>query len=88
MIEIHYSDQFKRRYKQKIKSKRLKNDVLEAIETFKQQPESKAINDHQLNRKLYKFRSFSVDDDYRIVYLEKEDYIVFIDIGTHEQVYQ
>ena len=73
MIEIHYSDQFKRRYKQ-----RLKKDVLEAIQTFKQERESRAINDHQLNRKLYKFRSFSVDDDY----------IVFIDIGTHEQVYQ
>jgi len=32
--------------------------------------------------------SFDVDADCRVVYIEREDDFLFLDIGTHEEVYQ
>lgn len=34
------------------------------------------------------FRAFSINNEYRVVYKEKKDVFVFLDVGTHEQVYQ
>jgi len=88
MINIRFSNHFKHRYKQRIaKNHKLKKEFFSAIEIFKEERQSRSINDHRLNRKQYQFRSFSIDEDYRIVYLEKRDYILFVDVGTHEEVY-
>lgn len=89
MSKIRFSNQFKQRYKRRIsKNPKLVKDFFEALEIFETVKNSRAINDHQLNRKMYKYRAFSVNDDYRVTYLEKDDHYLFVDIGTHEQVYQ
>ena len=40
-----------------------------------------------LKRKCLDFRSFSVNEDIRVIYRETKTGITFLDIGTHEQVY-
>lgn len=45
------------------------------------------LNDHALTGKLVGKRAFSIAGDMRIIYVELEDAIVFLDIGTHNQVY-
>lgn len=45
------------------------------------------LHDHALTGKLAGKRAFSVAGDMRVVYIELEDSIVFLDIGSHNQVY-
>ena len=45
------------------------------------------INDHPLTGDLQGRRSFSITADIRVIYIEMEDNIIFLDIGTHNQVY-
>ena len=45
------------------------------------------LNDHPLTGKLVGKRAFSIAGDIRVIYVELADAYVFIDIGTHNQVY-
>jgi addiction module RelE/StbE family toxin len=45
------------------------------------------LNDHPLTGKLKGLRAFSVGGDVRVVYQEAENYYLFLDIGSHNQVY-
>jgi addiction module RelE/StbE family toxin len=45
------------------------------------------LNDHPLTGKLKGLRAFSVGGDVRAVYQETEDHYLFLDIGSHNQVY-
>lgn len=46
------------------------------------------LNDHALTGHLAGKRAFSVSGDIRVVYAETDEAIIFVDIGTHNQVYQ
>ena len=88
MIDVRYSDQFKRRYKQRIaKNDKLKKEFIEILETFKADRESPILNDHQLENKMFYFRAFSVNDEYRVIYILKGEIAIFTNVGTHEEVY-
>jgi addiction module RelE/StbE family toxin len=45
------------------------------------------INDHALTGDLQGRRAFSVTADIRVVHIEFEDKIIFLDVGTHNRVY-
>lgn len=45
------------------------------------------LHDHALSGKLKSRRAFSVSGDIRVIYEELEEAYVFLDIGTHSQVY-
>lgn len=45
------------------------------------------LDDHSLTGSLAGKRAFSITGDIRVVYVELDDAYVFIDIGTHNQVY-
>jgi addiction module RelE/StbE family toxin len=45
------------------------------------------LNDHALSGNLQGRRAFSISGDIRIIYVEFEDRIIFLDIGTHNQIY-
>ena len=45
------------------------------------------INDHMLTGDMQGRRAFSITGDIRVVYIEFEDKIIFIDIGSHNQLY-
>lgn len=46
------------------------------------------LNDHALAGKLIGKRSFSIAGDIRVIYIVTDNTIVFLDIGTHSQVYR
>jgi len=46
------------------------------------------LNDHALTGALVGRRSFSITADIRVIYVETADAIIFLDIGTHAQVYR
>lgn len=45
------------------------------------------LNDHSLKGKKLGLRSFSVTGDIRVVYKEMGEAYIFLDVGTHNQVY-
>lgn len=81
--------QFIKSYDKRIaKNAKLVTKVLERLALFKKDPSNPLLKDHSLTGKKSHLRAFWVTGDIRIVYLpisEKE--VIFIDIGSHNQVY-
>jgi addiction module RelE/StbE family toxin len=63
--------------------------VNDALELFKENPFAPKLRNHALSGKYNKIRSISVGGDIRLHYYEKDDKvtIIFIEIGTHSQLY-
>jgi mRNA-degrading endonuclease YafQ of YafQ-DinJ toxin-antitoxin module len=99
MTEVAFSSSFKRAFKRRIKG----NAVLEArfwekLEIFRNNPFDQRLRTHKLSGRLkdlwrgtrYELPSqcFSIEYDLRIVFSFLEgDRALFIEIGTHEEVY-
>ncbi|MHB8443435.1 MAG: type II toxin-antitoxin system RelE/ParE family toxin [Patescibacteria group bacterium] len=82
---------FIKHYKQRLSNNKLL--ILryeERVDMFLRDRNNPVLKDHQLKGKLKQYRSFSVAGDCRIIYKEEEKDVVFIfiDIGTHNQVYK
>jgi len=45
------------------------------------------LKDHELTGKLAGKRAFSITADVRVVYEEQDEFIIFLDVGSHNQVY-
>ncbi len=54
---------------------------------FCQGVRDKPINDHALGGDKIGFRAFSITGDIRVVYKETDDSYIFLDVGSHNQVY-
>jgi mRNA-degrading endonuclease YafQ of YafQ-DinJ toxin-antitoxin module len=50
--------------------------------------ENPKINDHHLSWGMQGKRAFSITKDIRVVYVETDETFLFLDIGTHKQVYK
>lgn len=88
-MEVSFSSPFKRAFKKRIKG----NAELEArfwqkLEQFTLDPFAPSLKTHKLSGKLKEFWSFSVDYNERVLfYLTEEGKAVFVDIGSHDEVY-
>lgn len=84
--KVQFSRRFQGSYKARIfKDEQLTKHFWECVEAFL--TDRTSVDDHQLEGKMGKFRAFSITDDIRVVYLETADYFLFINVGTHEEVY-
>ena len=89
MIEVAFSTSFLKAYKKRIS----KNSDLVALfksklEIFIQNPYSTELRTHKLSGKMELLMSFSIKYDLRILfYFAEPRKAVFIDIGTHDEVY-
>jgi len=89
MISVAFSSSFKRAYKRRIgANETLTKRFLSKLEVFQDDPFNKQLRTHKLSGRLTGLWSFSVEYDIRIIfYFKEEDKAVFIDIGTHDDVY-
>lgn len=74
---------------QKIKRKNLKlfNKIHKQLTLFKQNPRHRSLRLHKITREVKNVWSISVDRNIRMLYID-DQYIYFIDIGTHNEVYR
>jgi mRNA-degrading endonuclease YafQ of YafQ-DinJ toxin-antitoxin module len=89
-MEISFSSAFKKSFKKRILSKKVENEFWQCVEIFIENPFNAALKTHKLKRKLKELWSFSIEYDLRVVfYFTKSKPIkaVFVDIGTHDEVY-
>lgn len=88
-MKIVYSRRFIKNFKSRVKRRpKLHERFDQRVKLFVQDSSSFVLKDHRLVGKLKSFRAFSVTGDVRVVYTrESKNTIIFIDIGTHNQVY-
>jgi mRNA-degrading endonuclease YafQ of YafQ-DinJ toxin-antitoxin module len=88
-VEVSFSSSFRRAFKKRIKG----NVDLEArfwqkLELFTTDPFDQSLKTHKLSGKLNELWSFSVGYDERVLFYFTEDgNAVFVDIGSHDEVY-
>jgi len=87
--QIKYSKQFKMAYTLRIKkSPLLREEMREAVKVFQHNPLDPSIKIHSLKGKMSGKKAFNISADLRIVYVESKEYYIFLDIGTHGEVYK
>lgn len=89
MIEVAFSSSFKRAFKTKVAGKPdTAERFWERLEVFKNNPFDPTLRTHRLSGKLKHLWSFSIEYDLRVLFQFVDDHrAVFIDIGTHKEVY-
>ncbi|MFC2131922.1 type II toxin-antitoxin system YafQ family toxin [Bacteroidota bacterium] len=88
-MEISFSNSFKRAFKKKIKGNQsLEDKFWDRIEIFKENPFDDRLKTHKLSGKLNELHSFSVAFDLRVIFsFFEKDKAIFLNIGSHEEVY-
>jgi len=89
MIEIVPTSRFRKAFKRKVRdNKALEARFRERLAIFQNNPFNPRLRTHRLSGQLQDFWSFSVDYDVRVIFSFIEpNRALFVDIGTHEEVY-
>ena len=59
----------------------------EALELFLEDPNHEALRNHYLTKQYAGVQSIDVTDDWRALYRKEDARIVFLELGTHKQLY-
>ncbi len=88
-MKVKFHAKFIKNYRKRILSnKKLDNQVKIKIEQFKINPNNPILKDHNLTGTKKGLKAFSLTGDIRIIYRPSSDNeVVFMDIGSHNQVY-
>jgi len=86
-MQIKFHKNFQKRFKKLPPS--LKAKTITAIKKFEKNPFGKELKNHPLKGRLSGKRAFSVTGDLRVIFEEKDNYVlvIMLDLGTHNQVY-
>jgi addiction module RelE/StbE family toxin len=89
MIEVALSSSFQRAFKRRIKGNAaLETRFWERLELFQNNPFDQRLRTHKLSGRLKDLWSFTIEHDLRVVFsFVASDRALFVDIGTHEEVY-
>ena len=88
-MEVSFSSGFKRAFKKRIKGNEdLELKFWQKLEIFTVDPYDQRLKTHKLSGKLKDLWSFTVDYDERVLfYFTEDEKAVFVDIGSHDEVY-
>ena len=89
MTEIVLTSGFRKAFKRRVRgNKNLEVRFQDRVAIFQVNPFDPRLKTHRLSGKLQGLWSFSVDFDVRVVFSFVEPIrVVFVDIGTHDEVY-
>lgn len=89
MVDIDFHKKFQKNYIKRIKcNKNLDNIFHEKVRLFVLDPNNKVLNNHYLIGEMKGLYSFSITGDIRIIYQWiDEEKVLFLDVGSHNQVY-
>ena len=89
MIEIAFSPLFERNFRKRFKGNpQLQEKFWQRVELFLENPFDSRLKTHKLTGHLKELWSFSVSYDTRVIfYFMTNEKVVFVDIGTHDEVY-
>ncbi len=85
---IERRPQFIKHYKKRIAfNPTLDQRFDERLELFIKHRENPSLRDHALKGNKLGLRAFSITGNIRVVYKETDESYIFLDIGSHSQVY-
>jgi mRNA-degrading endonuclease YafQ of YafQ-DinJ toxin-antitoxin module len=88
MRPIKFSKRFLKHYKQRIvRQKKLSKAFDRRYLQFAKGERGYPLNNHALTGGLSGKRAFSIAADIRVIYVETPTDTIFLDIGTHNQIY-
>ncbi|MBC7766814.1 type II toxin-antitoxin system mRNA interferase toxin, RelE/StbE family [Arenimonas sp.] len=80
-----YSTRFKKNLK------KLDKKIIKAFKTrfviFQENEYASILNNHPLKAEFADCKSINITGDYRLVYKRTDNLYIFLDIGTHSQLY-
>ena len=82
---IERSSRFKRSFKKLSESSQKK--LRGKIKLFVQDPFDPRLRTHKLKPREKQYYAFSIEYDLRVVFRFEKDSVIFLDIGTHDEVY-
>lgn len=85
-ISVDYSNRFKKQLKKA--PLEIKKAFSSRLELLKQDLFHPQLNNHQLSGNYKGFRSINITGDWRAIYSQYGDTIVFEILGTHSQLYK
>lgn len=87
-MTIHFTREFQKHYRKRVKSNRSLDDRLERrLALFAQNTRDPILRNHELKGAKRRLWSISITGDIRAIYTVVGDEIYFLDIGSHNQVY-
>lgn len=88
-MKIRFHLKFQKSYRSRIyNNKKLVLHTEQRIELFRTNPDTSILKDHALSGSKKGLRAFSITGDIRIIYQNiSEEEVIFMDIGSHNQVY-
>lgn len=84
-MKISYSKEFVKQAEKL--SPKLQLQLYENITLFRDNPLNQRLRNHVLKGKYSAYRSINITGDYRALYMQQEDEVIFDKIGTHSQLY-
>ncbi|MFC1600054.1 type II toxin-antitoxin system YafQ family toxin [Patescibacteria group bacterium] len=86
-MQIQYHKNFTKNFKKL--TPKLKQKTISTIKQFTKDPHNPLLRNHALKGRMQGLRAFSITGDVRIIFKEKNNYIlvIMLDIGIHNQVY-
>lgn len=88
MKPIRLSKYFEKSYKKRVAPiENMRSAYIARVAAFQAGERRQPLNDHALKGNLKGKRAFSIAGDVRVVYEETEEAIIFLDVGSHNQVY-
>lgn len=88
MKPIRLTKDFDKSYKKRIAPKsNLRGAYITRVTSFQAGKRDEPLNDHPLKGKMRGKRAFSITGDVRVVYEETKEAYIFLDVGSHNQVY-
>jgi len=82
---IHLHRNFKKQY-EKLKDSQ-KRKFKERRSVFLQDEFSPILNNHALKGRYQGYRSINVTGDIRVIFKEEAQYVIFVKIGSHSNLY-
>ncbi len=88
-MQILLSKDFIKYFKKRITTgSNIDKQYTKKVKNFIKNRKDPLLKDHKLSGKLKGKRAFSITGDIRVVYVEEsKDFVTFINVGSHNQVY-
>ncbi len=84
-MEIIFHKNFKKKFKKL--SPKIQQHFYERLELFLQNKFAKSLNNHAVGQVFPDCRSINITGDYRAIFYDQKDVIIFMIIGTHSDLY-
>lgn len=80
---------FHKNFKKKFKKlpPKIQEKFYERLDVFLQNKFDTVLNNHSVDKVFLHCRSINVSGDYRAIFRDQKDVVIFITIGTHSDLY-